>query len=594
MATTNAVTTTSQRFDWPPSALYDSPMLPRFRMLFLRGGDIALLASLYAGLLWAFLPFGPDPVVDTGRELYVPWAMNQGLRLHQDIAYFNGPLSPHFNAWLYSLLPASLNAWKLSNAAFVGLAAAAAWVIVARAGGRLAAFVSTTLFLSVFGFQHLPHGLMNRHLTPYSHEMVHSLPLCFLLMLALQAHLARPRSCWPVIAGVVTGLLALMKPEFTLAAIVAVPSALWNSRRPSSRWDLAAAVSAAIAVVAVAFLLQCSSLGFSGAAQATLGAWPFILRTPVSGNTFYRWILGLRDWKETLWLHGQWLLVHAVLWFSVIARSPLVTVAGLAVWAGAFFWGDLGPSVTVGMPWALAWLTWSAFRRGGANGRAWVGFALLSLVLLGKIFFRSLHYGYGFALLAPGAVALAAAPWALGWGGRKRVVMALLCLTVSARVVYQGWQMAEVNRPYPVRLDAGEFFPGYFYQDFADAVDLVEQHVPKDASLLAFPEGLWVNVLTRRRHPSRYTNFMPPEFDMYGESAITEDVLKASPDFILLVDNGSRPHFIYFANVFHGGYAGTIMRWIHEQYAPVGVVGRHGVVYRLLKKVVGTATPSRS
>ena len=40
-------------------------------------------------------------LVDFGRELYVPWQLTQGKVLYQDLAYFNGPLSPHFNATLF-------------------------------------------------------------------------------------------------------------------------------------------------------------------------------------------------------------------------------------------------------------------------------------------------------------------------------------------------------------------------------------------------------------------------------------------------------------------------------------------------------------
>src|SRR5215217_4972709 len=46
----------------------------------------------------------PEPVTDFGRELYVPWQLSQGKVLYRDIAYFNGPLSPYFNALIFKLL----------------------------------------------------------------------------------------------------------------------------------------------------------------------------------------------------------------------------------------------------------------------------------------------------------------------------------------------------------------------------------------------------------------------------------------------------------------------------------------------------------
>src|SRR5437868_11709522 len=47
-----------------------------------------------------------DPVIDFGRELYVPLKITQGKVLYRDIAYFNGPLSPYFNALVFKVLGA--------------------------------------------------------------------------------------------------------------------------------------------------------------------------------------------------------------------------------------------------------------------------------------------------------------------------------------------------------------------------------------------------------------------------------------------------------------------------------------------------------
>ena len=36
-------------------------------------------------------------MIDFGRELYVPWQLNEGKALYRDIAYFHGPFSPYLN-----------------------------------------------------------------------------------------------------------------------------------------------------------------------------------------------------------------------------------------------------------------------------------------------------------------------------------------------------------------------------------------------------------------------------------------------------------------------------------------------------------------
>ena len=71
----------------------------------------AALTGLYA-LLGTLLAFTwrrwPDVLVDFGRELYVPWRLAEGAILYRDVAYFNGPFSPYFNAVLFRVFGTSM------------------------------------------------------------------------------------------------------------------------------------------------------------------------------------------------------------------------------------------------------------------------------------------------------------------------------------------------------------------------------------------------------------------------------------------------------------------------------------------------------
>ncbi|HEY1628509.1 MAG TPA: hypothetical protein VGF52_01550, partial [Tepidisphaeraceae bacterium] len=51
---------------------------------------IAISLTFLIMLAWTWGTW-PDPIVDFGRELYVPWQLTQGKILYRDIAYFNGP-----------------------------------------------------------------------------------------------------------------------------------------------------------------------------------------------------------------------------------------------------------------------------------------------------------------------------------------------------------------------------------------------------------------------------------------------------------------------------------------------------------------------
>ena len=61
-----------------------------------------------------------DPIVDYGREVYIPWQLSQGQVLYRDIAYFNGPLSPYFNALVFKTFGVGLMSLAWVNIAILG------------------------------------------------------------------------------------------------------------------------------------------------------------------------------------------------------------------------------------------------------------------------------------------------------------------------------------------------------------------------------------------------------------------------------------------------------------------------------------------
>jgi hypothetical protein len=65
------------------------------------------------GLAWSWGTW-PDLLVDFGRELYVPWRITAGEVLYRELAYFHGPLSPYFNALLFTVFGVSLRTLLLA------------------------------------------------------------------------------------------------------------------------------------------------------------------------------------------------------------------------------------------------------------------------------------------------------------------------------------------------------------------------------------------------------------------------------------------------------------------------------------------------
>ena len=162
----------------------------------------------------------PDPLVDFGRELYVPWQLWQGRVLYRDVAHFNGPLSAYFNALLYLIFGVSLRSLVIGNLAIAACTAAMIFTLFRRAGGeRFSATVCGLTFVILF----LPLQLVDignyNWITPYSHELTHGVALSLASLVALSIYLTKPRAVWIFACGFALGCVFLTKVEVFVAAV---------------------------------------------------------------------------------------------------------------------------------------------------------------------------------------------------------------------------------------------------------------------------------------------------------------------------------------------------------------------------------------
>ncbi|HEV3457017.1 MAG TPA: hypothetical protein VHG32_10690, partial [Thermoanaerobaculia bacterium] len=87
-----------------------------------------------------------NPLVDSGREMDVPWRLTLGERLYHDIAYYYGPLGPWLDALALRLFG---DRWIVLQAVCLALSVvifALLYQLIRLAGGsRLAAGTATGL-----------------------------------------------------------------------------------------------------------------------------------------------------------------------------------------------------------------------------------------------------------------------------------------------------------------------------------------------------------------------------------------------------------------------------------------------------------------
>ena len=93
-----------------------------------------------------------DPIIDVGRELYIPWQITQGKVLYRDIASLYGPFSSYLNAFFFKLFGVSLTALILCNLTVLAGFTIVVYRFFRMVGDRISATAVCLVMLCIFSF----------------------------------------------------------------------------------------------------------------------------------------------------------------------------------------------------------------------------------------------------------------------------------------------------------------------------------------------------------------------------------------------------------------------------------------------------------
>ena len=536
---------------------------------FLPAATFALHALVFAALVWWSWRKWPDPLIDFGRELYVPWQITRGQVLYRDLASLFGPLSPYVNALWFRLFGASLLTLAICNMVIFALTIAGIHRLLRQSTDRLTASVACLVTLLLFGFsQYVAVGNYN-FASPYSHEATHGFALSVAALLSLHQAMAAGRPVFGAIAGVSFGLVLLTKPETSLAAAaglaaICIGATVLGGR---NRRELMRSMMLFLGASAVApllfFLYFNAHMPAADAARATAGAWAAVFTTGIADNLFYVRSMGLDEpvqnaLRVLLTFAGFVIFVAAAVAVSSIRNQTMLRVSRVALLVAMIAVLRSGTFPRALPLIALAGLLAASLlfyrvrhdRDEALRLLSLVGWSAFALVLLAKLGLnpRIVHYGFYLALPATtvGVVLLVwliphvLEPW-------RSVAVArsfrqIACWTLAAAAApYLGasnwWYQTKVL---PLGTGADQFLsstaPGQ-WQGAAvrDALQDLDGLAGPGATIAVLPEGVMLNYLLRRDSPLRVINLMPPELLAFGEDDILRSLTSTPPDFIVLV-----------------------------------------------------------
>ncbi|MGH9464011.1 MAG: hypothetical protein ACRD0X_00070, partial [Thermoanaerobaculia bacterium] len=354
---------------------------------------VAAVAALALGQSWgAWL----DPIVDAGRDLYVPERLRAGERLYRDLLYFYPPLTPYLLAALTAVTGSSLAAYAGIGLGIAGASATALWCLVRPLAGPLAAGSALLLFAS-FNLAGVS-GWGSNYLFPYAHAA--TLAMLFFLAAAalLGSHFFRARRRWQIPAALALLLAASWtKIEYAAFGLVLVVFAVVVHR---VRWTWLAAY-----LVAAAGSLGLALAVFGAGALSANVLPPSLLAGDAAGH-FYGAVTGAsRLWVNVLWaLRGASLVGVFTLLLAALARelggdrrrpfvlvllSLLLAAAGFLLAGEGFFraWSLLLPALVV-----------FALRR---PRQPLLFLALVTLCAASRIYWNLVPSWYGFVFTLP-------------------------------------------------------------------------------------------------------------------------------------------------------------------------------------------------
>ncbi|MFL6203403.1 MAG: glycosyltransferase family 39 protein [Thermoanaerobaculia bacterium] len=530
----------------------------------------------------------PDVLVDFGRELYVPWQIAEGKRLYLDLAWFNGPLSPHWNALMFRLFGVGLRTLVWVNAAVFAVILVLLHSLLRSFGSRTSATIACLLVLAACGFGQLV-GIGNyNYICPYSHEATHGLLLGLAALVCLQRWSGSGRLRELMAAAGLAGLCFLTKPEMFLAALAAsatvVGLRLWSAR---ARIAIVAAVFALGVILPVLI-----AAGLLASWRGALGAWPALFATGMAASPFYRAGSGLdapaaNAFRMLGWAAGTAGLLLPGLLLGLSTRGS--RQARVAAWSAFAISAAIVAVLYARIPWTSAARPWPLlclgvlvaavlrFRAGETGtAAAAAGFAVFSLALLGKMLLNARLFHYGFALAMPALALLTVVlydwvpRWIAGRGGTAAVAragllpvllaFALAHLGVTSRYLADKREQVAAGTPDAFKADGR-----------ARAVNAVLEWIAAHpGTVLVVPEGVMINYLARSENPTPFVNFMPPEMILFGEPHILAALASRPPDVVVVTH---KPTHEYGLPWFGRSYARDMGAWLERHYHLVQLFG---------------------
>ncbi len=455
-----------------------------------------------------------DPIIDTGRDLYIPEQLTHGARLYRDIRYQYPPLAPYLLALITSVIGHSLASYTAIGLLQSTVIAAGLWMIGRRTAGSIGGFVASLFFVALSFCGASTWGA--NFLFPYSYGATIGMAL-IVVSLALFIFERSPFA-----------LLALFfaswcKVEYAVAAVVVIVL-LAAGRRISFRQIAAFVAAQAVAIAAAVLVFP----------HLRENVFAESLMRGESARRFFANVSGVAEWREYLLDAGLAIIAIAgIAWLlrkvRLLIAIPVVIVVSVAICLvdHAFFraWGLLQVAALV-----------QSFRQRNATLLTLSAFSIATTL---RVPLSVSPVWYGFVLIVPTYALISYVLFESFHLGRRAVwwlpLVALLC----------GRDLIEQHQRYALKAFPIVSPRGSFYDANPDRARVLNDFISHvhGGTLAVLPEGLTVNYLTESRTTLTFHTFTPVETaNPQVEDSIIGEFVTRHPERVAILTRDVREY----------------------------------------------------
>lgn len=517
-------------------------------------------------------------LIDCGREVYYPTQILVGKILYKDLFNIYGPFAYMLNALFFKLFGINLNVLYIAGAFCSFLIVSLTYLIAEKFLSKNLSFAIAVLTISV--------GVLNVNLFnfifPYSYGILYGIVAFLLSFLMLLKYQEKPeRNLYFYLCCFFAGLCIISKYEF-LPYLAVIVYAMLKIKRLNFKQYYFSIFSLLFAPVFCFGVLFLQGLQFSDLVNAVS-----ILRKLSSTQTL----------KYFYTSQGVYFTKYTI---SFLFLTFLKTLIPLAI----FMYGVKNikkKSAIVCIPISLTLTILTSNQ---------VTFAFLPalIIILSIINYKKLIKNTPLLFLAMSSIALSLKViWGLATLNYGVFFLNFLLITIFA-IIIKIFEEKNINinqnalsiymlvlaivlswanlislshKQNLIKTNKGSIYT-YKYASFAteDLIEYINKNTKKTDTIVIFPEGQLINVLTSRKTDDYYNSLIPLYLETFGEKNIIEHFKQTKPEYVIFNNWNTRD---YYFNYICTDYAQAFCDYVARNYSRQKTIDK-GLRYLIYKR----------